>query len=210
MKQLRYRYEDRFAETQGYDGFQADKEELVNFYETKVRPKFDNSHDVLKRDQDDQIVHHLCYDCNMQLWREVYNRVKNIAEKSGVYVNWEQVKHVIKFTFLGQPPGGFFMPHVNYNLLALSAFNIPLKGKTEIALFQDNETEITRHEYVNPCFLNVNRPHAVFNDEPTERIILKTHMTVVPWHKLVENYETGTRFQLFEEPVPWEAATRKW
>ena len=210
MKQLRYRYEDRFAETQGYDGFQADKEELVNFYETKVRPKFDSSHDVLKRDQDDQIVHHLCYDCNMQLWREVYNRVKNIAEKSGVYVNWEQVKHVIKFTFLGQPPGGFFMPHVNYNLLALSAFNIPLKGKTEIALFQDNETEITRHEYVNPCFLNVNRPHAVFNDEPTERIILKTHMTVVPWHKLVEHYEAGTRFQLFEEPVPWEAADRKW
>lgn len=210
MMQLRYRYEDRFAETQGYDGFLADKEELVNFYETKVRPKFESSHDVLKRDQDDQIVHHLCYDCNMQLWREVYNRVKNIAEKSSVYVNWEQVKHVIKFTFLGQPPGGFFMPHVNYNLLALTAFNIPLKGKTEIALFQDNETEITRHEYINPCFLNVNRPHAVFNDEPTERLILKTHMTVVPWQKMVDNYETGTRFQLFDEPAPWEAATRKW
>lgn len=210
MKQLRYRYEDRFAETQGYDGFQADKQELVDFYESKVRPKFESSHDVLKRDQDDQIVHHLCYDCNMQLWREVYNRVKNIAEKSGVYVNWEQVKHVIKFTFLGQPPGGFFMPHVNYNLLALSAFNIPLKGKTEIALFKDNETEITRHEYINPCFLNVNRPHAVFNDEPTERLIIKTHMTVVPWHKLVEHYEAGTRFQMFDEPAPWESVERRW
>lgn len=210
MKNLRYRYEDRFAETQGYNGFEADKQELVDFYENKVRPKFENSHDVLKRDQDDQIVHHLCYDCNMQLWREVYNRVKNIAESSGVYVNWEQVKHVIKFTFLGQPPGGFFMPHVNYNLLALSAFNIPLKGKTEIALFKDNKTEITRHEYVNPCFLNVNRPHAVFNDEPTERLIIKTHMTVVPWHKLVEHYEAGTRFQLFDDPVPWESVERKW
>jgi len=210
MKQLRYRFEDRFAETQGYNGFEADKAELLEFYETKVRSKFDNSHDVLKRDQDDQIVHHLCYDCNMNLWREVYARVKNIAEKSDVYINWEQIKHVIKFTFLGQPPGGYFMPHVNYNLLALSAFNIPLKGKTEIALFQDNKTEITRHEYINPCFLNVNRPHAVFNDEPTERLILKTHMTVVPWHKLVETYQSGNRFQLFDDPVPWESVERKW
>jgi len=210
MRELRYRYEDRFAETQGYDDFQADKLELLEFYETKVKPKFEASHDVLKRDQDDQIVHHLCYDCNMNLWREVYERVKNIADKSGVYINWEQIKHVIKFTFLGQPPGGYFMPHVNYNLLALSAFNIPLKGKTEIALFQDNETEITRHEYFNPCFLNVNRPHAVFNDMPTERLILKTHMTVVPWHKLVETYETGNKFELFDEPAPWESVERRW
>ena len=102
------------------------------------------------------------------------------------------------------------MPHMNYNLLALSAFNIPLKGKTEIALFKDEKTEITRHEYFNPCFLNTNRPHAVFNDMPTERLILKTHMTVVPWNKLVETYETGKRFQLFEEPVPWADAERRW
>ena len=30
--QLRYKNEDRFAETMGYDGFEADKEELKAIY----------------------------------------------------------------------------------------------------------------------------------------------------------------------------------
>ena len=40
MNELRYRYEDRFAETKGYDGFLADKDELNNFFEQKIKDKF--------------------------------------------------------------------------------------------------------------------------------------------------------------------------
>ena len=29
MNKLRYKFEDRFAETKGYDGFIADKDELI-------------------------------------------------------------------------------------------------------------------------------------------------------------------------------------
>ena len=40
MNELRYRYEDRFAETKGYDGFLADKDELNNFFEQKIKDNF--------------------------------------------------------------------------------------------------------------------------------------------------------------------------
>ncbi len=213
MSKLRYRYEDRFAEA-GKDA-PEERKELLDYFDKKIRPKWDElKTDGVGRESDNQLVYHVCYDCNMKVWRGIYDRVKNIAEKCEVYIDWEQIKHVIRFTFLGQPPGGFFMPHVNMNLLALSAFNIPLKGKTEIALFKDDVTELTRHEYKNPCFLNVNKPHGVFNDESTERLILKTHMTVVPWEQLVSHYEQGKRFKLFDNGVPWSQddhdANKRW
>ena len=39
MGEFRFKYEDRYAETQGYEEFQADKEELNDFFETSVKGK---------------------------------------------------------------------------------------------------------------------------------------------------------------------------
>ena len=35
MGNFRYKFEDRYAETQGYDFFESDKEELDHFFKTK-------------------------------------------------------------------------------------------------------------------------------------------------------------------------------
>jgi hypothetical protein len=213
MTKSRFIFENRFAEL-GKDDYEGRKE-LLEFFETTVRPQFDSG-DVLdgcnniKREIDQQNIYHLCYDCNIDLWRQVYYRVRKIADNCELYINWEQIKHVLRFTFLRQPPGGFFLPHHEYHLLSLSAFNIPLKGKTEVAFYKNKEEEIGRHEYINPCILNTNKFHAVFNDTDQDRLILKTHLTVVPWDKVVNCYEKEKQFNLFDESVPWEEWDYGW
>lgn len=210
MSDLRYLLENKYAEL-GSDAPDL-RRELLEFFESDIRPKFD-MHDQLYRPQDDQTVYHVCYDCNMQLWRQIYNRVKAIADECGLQINWEQIKHVIKFTFISTPPGGCFQPHINYNLLAGSAFNIPLQGTTFINLY-DNETkeEVARHEYINPSILNTNGYHAVYNDCPTERIMLKTHLSVTPFVDIVEAYQNDTKWELFPgRDIGWEGDNiRKW
>jgi len=205
MKKFRYRLENRFAELD-YDAPELRKE-LLAYFEKHVRPLFEKSHENLNREQDNQLVCHLCYDCNIKVWQGVYNLVKNIASDCKLPINWEQIKHTIKFTFIVTPPGGCFMPHTNYYMIAPCAFNIPLKGTTEIRLYENTDisTELDRHVYINPCILNPNKTHAVFNETNEERIILKTHMSVVPFNKLIETYETDIPFRLFDEPFPWES-----
>ena len=46
MNRLRYKFGDRFAETKGYDGFAADKDELNNFFEQKVKGKLGDHRSV--------------------------------------------------------------------------------------------------------------------------------------------------------------------
>ena len=84
---------------------------------------------------DDQILYHISYDDNMVLLDEIFQVVKRIGENCGVKIIWEEVKHVMKFTFMYTQPLGVLHPHTAHNLIALSAFNIPLIGKTEIILY---------------------------------------------------------------------------
>lgn len=206
MNAFRFEYPGRFAEL-SHDAPEI-RQELLEFFDSRVRAGYHD--EAITAGQQGMSACHVTYEVDMQLWRDLYHIVKRLAEECHVLINWEQIKHVIKFTFLRLDPGGVFVPHVNYNLLALSAFNIPLKGKTEIGFYSDDKKLLKNHEYFNPCFLNVNRLHGVVNDTDEERLILKTHLTVVPWKKLLRTYTHGERFQLFPEPVPWENLEGQW
>jgi hypothetical protein len=207
MSNFRYVFEDRYAETKGYDSFAADKEELSNFFETKVKEKI-GDHAVIGTNPKDQTIYNVCYDCNIPLWNEIYNRVVNIGTNSGVKLNWDEIKHVIRFTFIWFPPGGLLPPHTAEKFRALSAFNIPLRGKTEIDFYEhvDNRPgdAIEKHEYFNPSFLNVNRFHGVFNNTDEERMILKTHLLTVPWNKAIESVESNETVNMWDFTVPWQ------
>jgi hypothetical protein len=209
---LKYQCEDRFAETMGYDGFEADKEELYHFFETKVKPKFDN-HDIVGMDHGEQTLYHVCYDCNMELWQEIWERVANIGEKCEVKIDWEEIKHLMKFTFMYTRPWGTLPPHTAHNLRALSAFNIPLVGRTEVILYDRKSGknlmfpgsdiyEYARHEYTNPCFLNVNKLHGVENKSDEPRIILKSHMLITTVMQLIRATEGDTTIQQLQQ-APW-------
>lgn len=197
MGELRYKNEDRFAETMGYEGFEEDKEELKAIYQ-RIKPTWESNNKIGM--DDDQIIYHISYDDNMVLWDEIFQVVKRIGENCGVKIIWEEVKHVMKFTFMWTKPHGVLHPHTAHNLRALSAFNIPLIGRTEIILydrkkgknlmFPGSDTyEYARHEYFNPCFLNVNRLHGLVNDSDEERLILKTHMLITPIETMIEAVE---------------------
>lgn len=195
---LRYRCEDRFAETSGYPEWHNDQAELRELYLNKVKPYLEG-HDKIGID-DDQKIYHVCYDCNMELWDKIYQIVKRIGERSRVKINWEEIKHVMKFTFMWTKPQGKLNPHTAHNLRALSAFNIPLIGRTEIILY-DRENgknlmfpgsdiyEYARHEYIYPCFLNVNKLHGLENYCDNERLILKTHMLITPIETMIAAVE---------------------
>ena len=212
MPKLRYRYENYFAETMGYEGFTADKEELNNFFETKVKDNL-GDHSTVGIDRSKQHIYNVCYDCNIPLWNELYKRVTNIALNSGVKLNWDEIKHCMRFTFIWMPPGGDLTPHTAHHFRALSAFNIPLRGKTEISFYEHLKQEdgthkvgkqLATHEYFNPNFLNVNQYHGVANDTDQERMILKSHLLIVPWKKLVQSYEGDDFINMFEDTVPWQ------
>jgi hypothetical protein len=211
MEKFRYRYEDRYAETLGYDGFKADQEEMNHFFDKSIKPVIEDGQHI-GVDSTKQKAYNLCYDCNVPLWLELYERVVNIATKSNVKLNWDEIRHVIRFTFLWWPPHGDLQPHQAVYFRCLSAFNIPLRGKTIIDFYdKDPDKEhapgniIESHEYFNPSFLNVNRFHGVRNLEPTERMILKTHLMTVPWDKAIESVESDHVVNMFDFQVPWQA-----
>lgn len=217
MNELRYIYKDRFAETKGYDGFSADQDELNNFFDQKIKDKF-GDHSTVGVDSTKQKIYNVCYDCNIPLWNEIYKRVTNIALKSGVKLNWDEIKHCMRFTFIWMPPGGDLTPHTAHHFRALSAFNTPLRGKTEISFYEHLEQEdgthkigkrLETHEYFNPNFLNVNRYHGIVNDTENERMILKSHLLIVPWWKLVEAYQGEEVVNMFEDTVPWQQRQMK-
>lgn len=210
--QLRYQCEDRFAETMGYADFEEDKQELYTFFNEVILPKF-NSHDLVGFPDGDQIVYHICYDCNIELWHEIWKRVSNIGRKCDIKIDWEEIKHLMKFTFMYTKPGGTLHPHTAHNLRALSAFNIPLVGKTEIILYDrkggknlmfpgSDIYEYARHEYIYPCFLNVNKLHGVENKSDEPRIILKTHMLITPITTMIQATEQDQHVRQLPE-APW-------
>ena len=208
--ELRYKNENRFAETIGYEDFEKDKEELKSIYH-RIKPVWQNNNKIGV--DDDQLIYHISYDDNMELWDEIFKIVKRVGKSSCVKINWEEIKHVMKFTFMWTKPHGKLMPHTAHNLRALSAFNIPLIGRTEVILyhrrkeknlmFPGSDTyEHARHEYFNPCFLNVNQLHGVENNSDEERLILKCHMLITPIETMIEAVE-GDKEILQLPYAPW-------
>jgi len=64
--------------------------------------------------------------------------------------------------------------------------------------------KLETHQYFNPNFLNVNRYHGVVNDTDSERMILKSHLLIVPWQKLVQSYEGDEVTNMWDFTVPWQ------
>lgn len=207
-----YNLEGRFAETGGYPEWKEDQTILLEKY-NKVK-QYLCDHNNVGVDED-QLLYHLCYDCNMELWLEVFDIVKRIGERSGVALDWEEMKHLLKFTFMWTKPRGKLMPHTAHNLRAMSSFNIPLTDNCEIILydrkggknlmFPGSDTyEIARHHYHNPAFLNVNKLHGLENNTDEERIILKTHFLITPIERAVAatvSHDKTPQRQL--EYAPW-------
>ena len=80
------------------DGFLADKDELNNF-EQKIKDKF-GDHSTVGMDSTKQKIYNVCYDCNIPIWNEIFQRVTNIANNCGVTLNWDEPKHCMRFTFI--------------------------------------------------------------------------------------------------------------
>jgi hypothetical protein len=214
MNNFRYIFEDRWAETNGYAGFEKDKEDINIFFENKIKGTI-SDHASVGINSKDQHIYNLCYDCNMTLWEELYEKVINVGNKSGVKLNWDEIRHCMRFTFIWMPPGGSLLPHTARKLRALSAFNIPLRGKTEISFYEHLEghkpgAKLETHRYYNPNFLNVNRFHGIVNDTDSERLILKTHLMIVPWDKLIESYQGDNIVNVFDFTVPWQLIDKDW
>ena len=211
MNKFRYIFEDRFAECA--NDAKADREELNKFFDTSVKGKI-GDHSSVGADSSKQHIYNVCYDCNIPLWNEIYQRMVNIADRCNVKLNWDEIKHCLRFTFIWMPPRGNLVPHTANKFRALSAFNIPLRGKTEISFYEHLPEhkvgkKIETHEYFHPCFLNVNRFHGIVNNTDQERMILKTHLMIVPWEKLIESYTGNDKVNMFNFVVPWQTVNIK-
>lgn len=208
MNEFKYQHHNWFAELQ--EPATEERAEIDEFFENEIKPKFGQAAHIGEKN-DNQVIYHVSYDDNIPIWNEIYKRVINVGDKCGVKLDWEEIKHCMKFTFIWMPPGGKLIPHTALNLRALSAFNMPLRGKTEISFYnrtEDNQPgeKRTTHRYYNPNFLNVNQFHGVENNTDHERLILKTHLLIVPWDKLVESYVGDKQVQMFDFEVPWKNA----
>lgn len=205
-ERFRYRYHDWFAELDS-DCLEL-RSELNDFFEVKIRTVF-RDHPIIGIDSKKQRIYHICYDCNIELWEEIFDRVVKIAKKCHVNLDWQEIKYFLKFTFIFMESGGNIAPHIAQRLPSLSAFNIPLRGRNIISFYSrtSNNTagrNLETYEYKNPNFLNVNKFHGVSNECEEERLILKSHLTIVPWNKLLESYRSREPVKIFDFEVSWK------
>lgn len=203
---FKYEYLDYFAELK--NNAELERIELMNFFDENIKNKF-NDHKQIGISSKEQKIFHICYDCNIDLWNDIFIRVCSIAEKCDVNLDWEEIKYFLKFTFIWMPPGGGILPHVAHHLASMSAFNIPLRGENFISFYDETEDfkpgkKLKTYEYKNPTFLNVNKFHGVVNNSGSDRLVLKTHLTIVPWDKLKLSYMSLEKIKMFNFEVPWK------
>ena len=205
MEKFKFNLENRFSEL--HHDSPSDRKAIYNFYKERIEPVF-STHSMLRTEENkySQSIIHLCYDCNIELWNELYELMIVVANHCQMNLNWSEIKHLLKFTFISTPPRGNLQPHTAHHLRALSAFNIPLIGKTEIDFYDDTDgtlQHIKRHEYTNPNILNVFQPHGVINNTDEERLILKTHLLAIPMEMAKASYMAESPLSLFDFTVPW-------
>lgn len=199
---MKYIAENRFVELDGD----------VDVLMAEIRTYFDEHivKDIKRSEMSGETTYHIDYGDvdEMKHWLWLKEHVIKTMVQLGCKLNFNEFMHTLKFTFIQLEPGGSLPPHTASYIRAMSAFNIPLKGTTKIDLYADNFMKpreagrhIVRHHYTNPCLLNVNQFHGVVNDADTTRLILKTHLMVVPFDKLVESFKNPVR--IFDFKMPW-------
>ena len=150
----------------------------------------------------------------MPHWIWFANLFEEMMKEMGSCLDMQQLKHMLKFSFIRMPPYGVLPPHTASFLRAMSSVNIPLRGKCIIDLYGDRKgnrhvagDKIVSHHYTSPILLNVNEFHGVVNNAEEERMILKVHMMATPWTKLLNSFEFDDYgiANTFDFPMPWTA-----
>jgi len=177
---------------------------------------FDDNLGYLKNETGGQETYHIDYGniTDMPHWIWFANLFEEMMKEMGSCLDMQQLKHMLKFSFIRMPPYGVLPPHTASFLRAMSSVNIPLRGKCIIDLYGDRKgnrhvagDKIVSHHYTSPILLNVNEFHGVVNENAAERMILKVHMMATPWTKLLNSFEFDDYgiANTFDFPMPWTA-----
>lgn len=202
---FKYEYPNRLYEV-NYD-HSAEKEELDNFFKERIDNNYyddTNGGEVALR------TYHIDYGIPKQYddWMWLANYTDRLLKAMGSQVDLMEFKHTLKFDFIRMAPGNVLPPHTASYVRACCSINVPIRGRCKIDIYEDNElnphtygNKLDRHEYTSPILLHVNQYHGVVNDEPTERMVLKIHLMVTPYDRLVKSFYEPVK--CFDWEVPW-------
>ena len=182
-----------------------------------INDYFNRNLRYLRNETGGQETYHIDYGniTDMPHWIWLANMFEQLMKDMGSCLDMNQLKHMLKFSFIRMPPHGVLPPHTASFLRAMSSINIPLRGKCIIDLYGDKKGNrhvageiIGSHHYTSPICLNVNEFHGVVNDFDNERMMLKVHLMATPWTKLVNSFEYDDYeiANTFDFPMPWSAA----
>jgi len=179
-----------------------------------INDYFNRNLRYLRNETGGQETYHIDYGniTDMPHWIWLANMFEQLMKDMGSCLDMNQLKHMLKFSFIRMPPHGVLPPHTASFLRAMSSINIPLRGKCIIDLYGDKKGNrhvageiIGSHHYTSPICLNVNEFHGVVNDFDNERMMLKVHLMATPWTKLVNSFEYDDYeiANTFDFPMPW-------
>jgi hypothetical protein len=180
----------------------------------KINDYFNRNLRYLRNETAGQETYHIDYGniIDMPHWIWLANMFEQFMKEMGSCLDMNQIKHMLKFSFIRMPPHGVLPPHTASFLRAMSSINIPLRGKCIIDLYGDKKgnrhvagDKIISHHYTSPICLNVNEFHGVVNNTDEERMMLKVHLLATPWTKLVNSFEYDDDHiaNTFDFPMPW-------
>tara|TARA_B100001094_G_C18135165_1_gene774629 strand:- start:243 stop:923 length:681 start_codon:yes stop_codon:yes gene_type:complete len=202
---FKYEFPNRLYEVD-YD-HTAEQIELEDYFDTHIdNPYYDdvNGGKVALR------TYHIDYGIPKQykdfMWLGDYT--DRLFKAMGSQVDINEFKHTLKFDFIRMEHGHILPPHTASYVRACCSINVPIRGRFKIDIYEDNEEnphtygkKLDRLEYTSPILLNVNQFHGVVNDEPEERLVLKIHLMVLPYDRLVRSFSEPVK--CFDWTVPW-------
>lgn len=207
MSQDKFKYElpNRLYEI-NYD-HSAEKKELDDFFSERIDNEY---YDDYTGGGAKVRTYHIDYGLpkHQEDWIWLANYSERLFKSMGSQVDFMEFKHTLKFDFIRVGPGEILPPHTASYIRACCSVNVPIRGRCKIDLYEDHRRrphlhgqKLARHEYTSPVLLNVNQFHGVVNDEDTERMVLKIHMMVLPYDRLVKSFSEPVK--CFDWQVPW-------
>lgn len=150
----------------------------------------------------------------MEDWMWLTEYFENLMESMGSELDFNEFKHTLKYDFIRMAPHQVLPPHTASYVRAMCSVNIPMRGKTVIDLYEDHEENphkagkhIAKHHYTSPILLHVNQFHGVINDCDETRMVLKVHLPVVPYFKLVHSFYEPVNIFNFDMPWTYDRGT---
>ena len=202
------KFENRLYEL-NFDAW-AYRQIIVNYFENTIP-------DEVQSEIGGQGIWHIDYGGvrEMPHWIYLAEVFERMMKDAGSCLDFNEFKHTLKFSFIEMAPHSELKPHTASFVRAMSSVNIPLQGKTVIDLYEDHphdpfiaaNRKLESHQYFNPILLNVNQFHGVRNQSNERRLVLKVHLPIVSYRRLVASFEFDGLFPIFEgkfdEGMPW-------